>query len=254
MSDRDRLDEQDLHAFLDGELDQAHRKRVEALLNVDAQAAERLEAYRKQKHGLHALFDPVLEQPVPERLRATTVRPRRAWSYGRAALIAWLVIGPVIGWFGHVWMTRSHQERTLLLPREAAIAHAVYTPEVLHPVEVTAAHEQHLVKWLSKRLGRRVRAPELERFGFNLVGGRLLPGERGPAAQFMYEDAAGKRLTLYVSARDRDSGQTAFRFAQEDGVSVFYWIDGRLGYALSGAIDRPVLLAIAEATYKQLGL
>ncbi len=254
MSERDRLDEQDLHAFLDGELDRARREQVEALLRDDTQAAARLEAYRSQKRSLHALFDPVLEQPVPQRLRATFLRPRRRWTVGRAALVAWLVVGPVAGWLGHAWMARDSETRTLLLPREAAIAHTVYTPEVLHPVEVTAAREQHLVTWLSKRLGSPVRAPELARFGYNLVGGRLLPGERGPAAQFMYEDAAGNRLTLYVSARDRDSGQTAFRFARENDVSVFYWIDGRLGYALSGKIDRQALLAIAEATYKQLGL
>jgi anti-sigma factor RsiW len=56
---------------------------------------------------------------------------------------------------------------------------------------------------------------------------------------------------LYVSARS-DSRETAFRFSQEDRVSVFYWIDGRFGYALSGEIGREQLLNIANAVYQQL--
>jgi len=67
----------------------------------------------------------------------------------------------------------------------------------------------------------------------------------------MYQDKKGSRLTLYV-ATQRDGGQTAFRFSQEGGVSVFYWIDGRYGYALSGEVPRDALLSIANTVYKEL--
>ena len=79
----------------------------------------------------------------------------------------------------------------------------------------------------------------------------LLPGERGPVAQFMYQDQAGRRLTLYVKT-DGDNRDTAFRYAQEGKVGVFYWLDGQLGYALSGEMPRAELLAVAEAAYRQL--
>jgi anti-sigma factor RsiW len=88
--------------------------------------------------------------------------------------------------------------------------------------------------------------------GFELLGGRLLPGPEGPVAQFMYQEPTGKRLTLYVSARARSEGQTAFRFAQEGNVSVFYWIDGDWGYALSGDIEKPALSRVATSVYRQL--
>ena len=52
----------------------------------------------------------------------------------------------------------------------------------------------------------------------------------------MYQDAKGKRLTLYVSRIAAEHRDTAFRFSQEDKVAVFYWIDGTLGYALSGEL------------------
>src|SRR3972149_420101 len=115
------------------------------------------------------------------------------------------------------------------------VAHGGSSPEVRHPVEVGADQEAHLVAWLSKRLGTPLKAPHLGELGYTLVGGRLLPGERGPGAPFMYQDGKGQRLTLYVRVNPDDSGETAFRFAQEHGVGVFYWLDRKLGYALSGA-------------------
>ena len=87
------------------------------------------------------------------------------------------IIGAPVGW-------ELRPERTIaqstpdgaMIARRAAIAHATYSPEVRHPVEVGADDEQHLVGWLSKRLGIKLRAPKLDEAGMSLVGGRLLPG------------------------------------------------------------------------------
>jgi anti-sigma factor RsiW len=135
--------------------------------------------------------------------------------------------------------------------RLAATAHAVYAPEVRHPVEVPASEEAHLVGWLSKRVGTTLKAPKLAPLGYELVGGRLLSGPQGPVAQFMYQDGRGQRLTLYVSRQRGEPRDTAFRFSQEDRVSVFYWVDGNFGYALSGEMKRDQLLQVAEVVYKQ---
>ncbi len=138
------------------------------------------------------------------------------------------------------------------LARSAAVAHAVYSPEQRHPVEVGADQQQHLVTWLSKRLGAPLHPPQLGALGYELIGGRLLPGQSGPVAQFMYDNAGGKRLTLYVSTEQRHNRSTAFRFTQEGQVGVFYWIDGRYGYALSGGLDKAALAKLADAVYAQL--
>jgi len=132
---------------------------------------------------------------------------------------------------------------------------------VRHPVEVGADQEAHLVAWLSKRLGAPLRVPALDSVGLALVGGRLLPGysatasdvDPAPVAQFMYQGAKGQRVTLYVRTEARDHGETAFRFAREGSVRVFYWIDRNFGYALSTAdLDRAELLRVANLVYKQL--
>lgn len=246
---RQVVTEADLHAHVDGVLPAARAAEVEAYLADHPDDAARVAAYREQIVAFHREFDPVLDEPLP-RLEM----PRRSWMrplLRGAAAILWFALGGVAGWQWHAYDTEKRIEATTWA-RRAAIAHVVYSPEVRHPVEVGADQETHLVAWLSKRLGTPLKVPYLGGQGFQLVGGRLLPGERGPVAQFMYQDGKGQRLTLYVRVNPDESTETAFRFAQERGVGVFYWLDRKLGYALSGEIDKNELLGVATSVYRQL--
>jgi len=208
--------------------------------------------------GLHQLYDPVLEEPVPERIVAQT---RARHGHWRAAAIAagWIVLGlgtgTIAGWQLHATRTGAPPPQAELpgFVKRAAVAHAVYSPEVRHPVEVAADQEQHLVTWLSKRLGVKVQAPKLDEAGLALVGGRLLPGENGPVAQFMYQSQNGRRLTMYVRPEASKNRETAFRYARDNSISVFYWIDRDCGYALASAdLGKEELLRVATLVYKQL--
>jgi anti-sigma factor RsiW len=207
--------------------------------------------------ALHQLYDPVLDEPVPAHVAAPLRAHRRPW---RLAAIAagWIVLGLGIGiaagWQLHSWRAVAPlQSEVPGFVKRAAVAHAVYSPEVRHPVEVGADQEQHLVAWLSKRLGAPLRAPHLENVGYYLVGGRLLPGENGPVAHFMYQCKQGTRMTLYVRTNTANVNETAFRFVSEGNVRVFYWIDRKLGYAISSAdIARDDLQKVANAVYQQL--
>lgn len=206
-------------------------------------------AYAEQTAALKRAFDPVLSEPIPARMYLK----RPAWlDYARAAgLVAiGVAIGLAIPWFRAA--PPGPAALAAPLPARAARAHLVYSPEVRHPVEVEAKEHDHLVKWLSKRLGLQLKVPVLATEGFELLGGRLLPGPDGPVAQFMYQDATGKRLTLYVTKPGKNDNTTAFRFAQEGPVSVFYWIDRDCGYALSGDIEKPLLARVASSVYRQL--
>jgi anti-sigma factor RsiW len=68
----------------------------------------------------------------------------------------------------------------------------------------------------------------------------------------MYHDSTGQRLTLYVSNENAVNRDTGFRFAQEGPVNVFYWVDGKFGYALSAGIAQNELARVATAVYDQL--
>ena len=244
-----KFSENDLHAYADAQLGDSRRVQVEAHLAGDRAAAESVRVWREQNAMLRARYNPVLNEPVPQRLLAARPLQRRWPYYALAAGAMGLSFG--LGWISQSYRTDRFVEAAAL-PRRAAVAYAVYAPEVRHPVEVGAEQQDPLVKWLSKRLGNELKVPLLTQQGFELVGGRLLPGGKGPVAQFMYQDARGQRITLYVSLRDAEPRDTAFRFSQEDKIAVFYWIDGKLGYALSGEMDRASLLAGATVVYRQL--
>jgi anti-sigma factor RsiW len=206
-------------------------------------------AMAEQTAMLKRAFDPVLSEPIPARMYLK----RPAWlDYARAAVL--VGVGVAIGLALSQLRPASPGPVTMAapLPARAARAHLVYSPEVRHPVEVEAKEHDHLVKWLSKRLGLPLKVPVLATEGFELLGGRLLPGPEGAVAQFMYQDASGKRLTLYVTRPGKNDTTTAFRFAQEGPVSVFYWIDRDCGYALSGEIEKPLLARVASSVYRQL--
>lgn len=194
-------------------------------------------------------FDPVATEPIPARM----FMRRPAWiGYAKSLILVGLGIGIGLAIALHGAAPPAAPVAAATFPMRAALAHAVYAPEVRHPVEVDASQQEHLVRWLSKRLGLELKVPVLAAEGFELLGGRLLPGPAGPVAQFMYQDTGGKRLTLYMSRPNRSESVTAFRYAQEGPVAVFYWIDRDCGYAISGELDRPTLTRVATAVYKQL--
>ena len=268
------ITEVDLHAYVDAELSDERRAEVEAFLAAQPEEARRLQAYQLQKEALRQLFKPVLDESLPAKLldlaeppiaptMEATAGPRvdakkrpflARWSVQRiAAGFAIALLGGVAGWLGHgQYQATERMAQMTPLSRQAAVAHVVYSPDIKRPVEVTAEQEDQLVKWLSKRLGTQVSPPRLGALGYELIGGRLLPGNSGPVAQFMYHDSSGQRLTLYLSTENTGKRDTGFRFAREGAVNVFYWVDGKFGYALSAGIDKGELARVATAVYDQL--
>ena len=244
--------EDDLQALVDGRLSPERRQTVEDHLAAHPESASRVAAYRHQRDTLRGRLQFKLDQPIPARLRIANLRAERRRRLLRrgtaiAASAVWLVFGAAIGWYGKDLLAPAPVG---LMATDAIAAHRTFVVEAAHPVEVDAAREEHMVQWLSKRLGRPLTVPDLRSIGFRLMGGRLLPAAEGPAAQFMYDDDRGVRLTLYV--RVGESGETAFRFVREGRVASFYWIDQGFGYAVSAETDRDRLLRVAEAIYHQI--
>ncbi|HEX9791648.1 MAG TPA: anti-sigma factor [Kiloniellales bacterium] len=251
--------EQDLQAYVDGWLAPTRQAAVEAYLAEHPEEAARIQDYRMQSAAVRTAMRGAESAAVPERLlRAThsgAATGRATWLTRAAAAVLLLAVGFGGGWSLNEILNEFGGERVAGqaaegdLPRLAAAAHRVYSAEVRHAVEVRA-EEAHLLGWLSKRLGQTLIAPNLDPYGYRLMGGRLLPAASGAAAQLMYEDGTGRRLTIYVQD-DPEGTETAFRFAEEGGLGAFYWRDNDMGYALVGPLQRAELLDIAEAVYRQ---
>ena len=249
------INDDDLMAWADGQLAGERREAVEQALARDASLAARVAAIREQNAALRDALDPWLAEAIPPRLvaaaegRAGGGRLLRMWPAFAAA--ATLVLGVAVGWFGRdVVLERSGTPTTFA--RQAALAHVLYAADQRRPVEVWANEEAGLVRWLSRRLGYQAHVPNLNSIGFALVGGRLVAGNEKPTALVMYENAEKQRLTLQWRVSKGRGGETEFRYAHEDGVGVFYWIDDDCAYALSGPLDRTRLLQVAHVVYGQI--
>lgn len=242
--------EEELHALVDGELAVDRQADVEAWLAAHPQDAEQVAQWRAQATLIRARYAGVADEPVPARFDLDRLaRPRRGWqAVVAAAAVALFVVGGATGWLGRgLWDGAPAAKR---MAAEAIDAHKLYSVEVRHPVEVPGAEAAHLVQWLSRRLGHELRAPDLTPLGLRLVGGRLLPGPNGAAAFFMYEGPSGERFTLYCSRAK--APETALRYRDAGQVAAFYWIEGDLGYAVSGPSDRGRLQEVAETAYEQI--
>lgn len=259
MSRADAVTADDLNAFVDAKAAPDRISVIEEWLAGHPDDAATVWAYRSQNSRLHESFDRCLDEAVPATMLATVAgripvsgRTRTVPGWMRiAAAIALLVAGAAGGWFVHGKQRAAGLSPVAAFADHAIGAHRVFAAEIRHPVEVVADQEAHLVAWLSKRLGTKLSAPSLTDAGFNLVGGRLLAEGSSPAAQLMYENAAGQRVTLYIRSA-RSDAETSFRFAKHDGVSAFYWIDRAFAYAIVAPLERDALMGLAQHVYSTL--
>jgi len=254
MTQPSPIREEDLVAYADRQLAPERVPAVEAWLARDAEAAARVAAIRAQNAQLAEALDPWLSEPIPARLldAATPSERGRAYRWRPAlALAASLVLGVAVGWLGRDALLELRGVPTSFA-REAAYAHLIYASDQGRPVEIGAQDEQRMVRWLTRRTGVQVGAPDLNSVGFALVGGRLVAGNEKPTGLFMYENADKQRLTLQWRKVEPGATESQFRYAVENGIGIFYWIDEYCAYALSGNVDRAQLLNVARVVYGQL--
>jgi anti-sigma factor RsiW len=244
------ISEEQLHAYVDGQIAGGECAAIERWLESHSEDAARVAAWRAQADAMRARYGAVVDEPVPPRFDlAKLARGDRRWSRlaAAAALLAF-VVGSSAGWFGRdVWEGAGP---TRVVTTEAFEAHRLYIAEVRHPIEVKAG-ESHLNRWLSRRVGYEMPTPDLDAFGLKLLGGRLLPGNAGrPALLYMYEGATGERFTLY-SRRDQ-APQSALRYRAAGPVGSVFWVEEDAAYVVSGPADRARLQKVAESVYEQL--
>jgi len=239
-----------LHAYVDGEVPADLRAEIEMRMAQDPELAAVIEGWRNQKRLIRDFYDPVLSEPLPPRLTtihkpsfASRVHPLAAM----AAALLLLFLGGIAGWFA------AHRAISLesdTLVADALMAHKVYTAEVRHPVEVGASESDHLATWLSKRIGHSFKIPDLTAEGYALLGGRLLVAGSQPAAQLMYEDQSKRRITLFLVGNAGNT-ETAIRIEERGPLTACYWLDGPLGFAVAGELDRDRIMALANEVYRQ---
>lgn len=249
------VSEDELHAFIDGQLPADRREAVASWLSENPEQAAMVAAWRAQAEGIRARYGAVADEPVPERLkvenvlRMTGAVSRKWMALAAAAATVAFIVGGTAGWFAR-GASAAAPTGFESFTADAVEAHKLYVVEVRHPVEVPGSDRAHMTQWLTKRLGYEQRVPDLQSMGLKLIGGRLLPGPTGAAAFYMYEGPSGERFTIYCAKAGVP--ETALRFKQGNQVSAFYWVDDKVAYVVSGPADRDKLETVSKAIYDQV--
>jgi anti-sigma factor RsiW len=256
MNDRNsQVSEDEVHAYVDGELPADRREAVANWLAEHPDQAAMVAAWRAQAESIRARFGAVADEPVPERLKLdnlmrSTRSSARAWTaMAAAAAVAAFMIGGATGWLARGASTAAPAGFDTVTA-EALDAYKLYVVEVRHPVEVPGSERAHMTQWLSKRLGYAQHIPDLQSLGLKLVGGRLLPGPTGAAAFYMYEGPSGERFTIYCTKAG--APETALRYKHGDRYAAFYWVDDKRAYVVSGPAERERLEQVSKTIYDQV--
>ena len=243
--------EEDLHAYVDGLLDDDRRAAVDRYFQAHPETADRIGAYTAQRQELRAALSARALDPIPPQLdlaRLLEERLRRRRTPWRAAAAVVLALG--LGGAGG-WLAGSRPPSGLdALAREAAASYAVYAADQRRPVEMWATQRDDLTHWLTNRLNRPVSPPDLSGAGYRLLGGRLVASPHGPAALFVYENAYGRRLTLYV--RPMATGQTTpIEPTDVNDFDGCAWVDRGVGYSLIATEPYDRLLELSRQVRRE---
>jgi anti-sigma factor RsiW len=248
------ITEDDLHAYVDRVLEPERQAEVAAYLGDHPDVAKRVAVFTDQRDLLRAALAPIAEEPLPPQLNLSRIVEQHA---RRPSVVRWamaamllLTIGGLGGWAVRGALQAS-PEGLVALAQEAAASYDVYAPDRIRPVEVRASDAAQLVEWVSGRLHRPVKVPDLTNSGYRLMGGRLVATEHGPAAMFMYDDDHGSRLvvlTRTMSSADQNAPMTP---RSQGDIGGLTWADDGVGYSLVGHAAPETLRPIANEVRRQ---
>ena len=281
-----KRDDETLVAYLDDEFDTAERRQVEAWLDSDLEARDRLAALAETTHLVRSAFAEIVNEPVPDRLIAAArgeaaaatgvsnvvplqrlgrTMPATSWWIGVAAAagLFGLAIGGAGGFFGTGLLSSQNtpNERQVAVAASASNwldnAAAYYKLSVnagdsmLVDVPASSDSREALQK-ISQSLPQQVRLPDLKPWGLTFRGTRLVVFEGHPAAQLIYttDNKAIGPLTLLIGATKQTDVQPTLDRRQD--VNELYWRHGGRAYVLVGQTDVGYLWGIANDVAWQL--
>ncbi|WP_434557747.1 anti-sigma factor family protein [Pseudomonas sp. Z4-20] len=230
----------DLHAYVDHQLSEDDRRRVETYLATNPAATKRVQAWRQDAQHLRATLSAALQYPPNPDLDPAIIRRRlkhRARRYLASAAVLVLAVG--VGGFGG-WQARQMTLLSAAAPMADALqAYRLIAQQGILPADYQTGDEQSMQGWLDRYFTQANRLPDLSAAGFKPVSGRLLSTEQGAAAMVIYQDPSGQKISFYV----RPPGPKNFllpRGSRRDGeLQAQYWSGPGYNYAIVIPSDTP---------------
>lgn len=248
----ERLTDQDLHAFVDGELDGRRYRWVVQQLATDPVAADRLNGFLRQ-HGEFALLrERLAEADLEEddrtaalsRELAAKIRHHRRLRLGSvassvilAAVVGgWTAWGPDTSLVAQRFAWSGNNGPQVLFGRDPFGSTQPVSTEVS---EAGAGLDQQLAAYA-------VRRPDFAAHGLTFVGGNAIQGGASPAIRLVYADDADRKVYLFVGTVGTEA-DVALTLVPEGHVSL-HWRRGPLVFALIGPKESQQLLELMRST------
>lgn len=243
------VSEDDLLAFADGVIDPAQRAIVADAIARDPELAATVAAFRRQTTAMKQALEPILDEPVPQRLLSTVQnRPNpKSWLQAAAACLIF-VVGASAGWTGRDAV--GIDPLTMELGQRGALAFATFAQGDQPAVDVSP-EAISTGGWLTETLGREARTPNLAPLGFVLIGGRLMMGETQPAVLLVFRNREDRRLSIFIRSDLDPDVTTPVHHVLTPQHPAAYWVKDATGMSISGNVDLKILLSAAKATQEQ---
>lgn len=242
-------DEQDIHAYVDGRMDDASRARMDAWLDRHPGRAEAIRRWRHDAQQLRAALAGLPDTAGQGGLDPAAVRTRRRHRKRTrmttaALLVLTLAIGAVGGWQAHTW--------TMPAPAppmgDALQAYRMFASAGDTDLDVTQGRLGSLQRWLDQHFEHAAQLPDLTGAGFHTVGARLIATATGPAAMVVYKNTQGQAIGFYIRPPSRRKGFLPRGKRRAGRLVVAYWSDSSYNYALVSHADAPQLRAVNQAS------
>lgn len=228
----------DLHAYVDGHLDDADRQQIAHYLAAHPEIAEQVRHWQHDAQQLRAALSGALHLAPNPQLDPTFIRQSQRRQRSRhIATAAVLLIAVSVGGLGG-WQARTYSLVRHMEPMADAVqAYRMFALKDGMANDWTAGANHDAQSWLDQHFARADRIPDLASAGFKPVGGRMISTEQGAAAMLVYEGADGRRVSFYI----RPPGPQHYlldRGARRDGeLQADYWSSAEYNYALVTPAD-----------------
>lgn len=232
----------ELHAYVDGDLDDEAMTRVEEYLADNPDTAAKVRAYLQQKDELRRYARAQVatdESPVLRDLGkklARRLKPGHFFPW-RLAVVMPLVFAA--GWLAHIFYVPLVQGPAYT--NEVFQAHLLTSSD---PSEILPLSPERMHK-LFARIEEIERLPDLHQLGFEPIGAQLLPTDDGVVLHIPYRNASGAVVSWFLS-HDMEPAEEAPRLLHRQGVSVVTWQHAQSRYAIAAALDDAELTHLAE--------
>lgn len=251
--------DEDLTAFIDGELTTEEAAHIEAIVNEDESVAKRLEFLARANLPFEQAFAPLLTEVPREKLEAMLAdipsqqNARSASASAPAfatrrrflgALAASLVAGVAID-RAVIGIDRSFSAKDENGEWRAVVAEyiSLYTPETLAgPIPSRDVQTAQLAR-LHEKLGLSLSPEAVSLPGIDFKRAWLLQYDGKPLAQITYLDPETGPMALCIVMSDK--GRKAPDLESRKGMNVVYWSNETHAFMLIGhaAVDRMTAIA-----------